>query len=82
MFTIFMTLSLPTAYYYARLSGADTQGLTITLTCRRLHRLLFLAGLLVQRPHPQKAGLSLQLTGFVTSAGMLFARGWFSNWFP
>ena len=32
MFTIFMTLSLPTAYYYAGLSGADTQGLTITLT--------------------------------------------------
>ena len=32
MFTIFMTLSLPMAYYYAGLSGADTQGLTITLT--------------------------------------------------
>ena len=72
MFTIFMTLSLPMAYYYAGLSGADTQGLTITLT------LLWFSGLIFK-----KLAYPLRLTGFaVTSAGMLFACGWFGNWFP
>mgnify|MGYP006915000935 CR=1 FL=1 len=83
MFTIFMTLSCrrPTTTPASRAQTRKAHH--HAHPARRLHRLLFLAGLLVQRPHPQKAAYPLRLTGFaVTSAGMLFACGWFGNWFP
>ena len=84
IFTIFMTLSLPMAYYYAGLSGADTQGLTITLTlliaCIGFSFLpgFWFSGLIIKKlAHP------LRLTGFaITGAGTLLACGWFGNWFP
>ena len=84
MFTIFMTLSLPTAYYYAGLSGADTQGLTITLTLLvACIGFSFLQGFWFSGLILKKLAYPLRLTGFaVTSAGMLFACGWFGNWFP
>ena len=84
IFTIFMTLSLPMAYYYAGLSGADTQGLTITLTlliaCIGFSFLqgFWFSGLIIK-----KLAYPLRLTGFaITGAGTLFACGWFGNWFP
>ena len=84
MFTIFMTLSLPTAYYYAGLSGADTQGLTITLTLLvACIGFSFLQGFWFSGLILKKLAYPLRLTGFaVTSAGVLFACGWFGNWFP
>lgn len=84
IFTIFMTLSLPMAYYYAGLSGADTQGLTITLTlliaciCFSFLQGFWFSGLIIK-----KLAYPLRLTGFaITGAGTLFACGWFGNWFP
>ena len=84
IFTIFMTLSLPMAYYYAGLSGADTQGLTITLTlliaciCFSFLQGFWFSGLIIK-----KLAYPLRRTGFaITGAGMLFACGWFGNWFP
>lgn len=84
IFTIFMTLSLPMAYYYAGLSGANTQGLTITLTlliaciCFSFLQGFWFSGLIIK-----KLAYPLRLTGFaITGAGTLFACGWFGNWFP
>ena len=70
MFTIFMTLSLPTAYYYAGLSGADTQGLTITLTLLvACIGFSFLQGFWFSGLILKKLAYPLRLTGF-------------ANWFP
>lgn len=84
LFTIFMVASLPMGYYFALLSGADTQGLTISLTlfiaCAGFAFLqgFWFSGLIIK-----KLAYPLRLTGFaVTAAAMLFACGWFGGWFP
>lgn len=84
LFTAFMLLSLPAAYYFAGLSGSDTQGLTITLTLFiACVGFAFLQGFWFSGLIIKKLAYALRLTGFaVTSAGMLFACGWFGNWFP
>lgn len=84
MFTLFMLLSLPAAYYFSDLSGADTSGLTITLTlfiaCAGF---AFLQGFWFSGLVIKKLAYTLRLTGFaVTGAAMLFVCGWFGNWFP
>lgn len=84
MFTIFMMLSLPAAYYFAGISGADTSGLDITLSlfiaCAGFS---FLQGFWFSGFVIKKLAYALRLTGFaVTGAAMLFACGWFGNWFP
>lgn len=84
LFTIFMLLSLPMAFYFAGLSGSDTQGLTITLSlfigCGGVAFLqgFWFSGLIIK-----KLAYALRLAGFaVTAAALLFACGWLGNWFP
>ena len=84
MFTLFMLMSLPPAYYFAGASGADTSGLTIALTLFiTCVGFAFLQGFWFSGLIIKKLAYPLRLTGFaVTSAAMLFACGWFGNWFP
>lgn len=84
LFTVFMLASLPMAYYFANLTGTDTQGLTISLTLLiACAGFAFLQGLWFSGFIIKKLAYPLRLTGFaITAAVMLFACGWFGGWFP